>query len=173
MSTYQEFHSIECIGIIVMIEESKAVQEVAKTAGKAIDAGTKFGDFISTFISGSLEQGMGIFEDKLKYLRWENQQRLMIRAADFMNKAKLDGPTKVLPLKIAVPFFQGASLEDNNEIQDLWAQLLVNASNEKSGIELKRIYIDILERLTSSQAKILEILYSFPFEETKGVGILS
>ena len=61
-------------------ETAKAIQEVAKTTGKAIDASEKFGTFFSRFAQGSLEQCMGIFEDKLKYMRWERQLRLIKRA---------------------------------------------------------------------------------------------
>lgn len=50
-------------------ESAKAVQEVAKATGKAIDTTQKFGGFISRYVAGPLEQGMGIFEDKLKYMR--------------------------------------------------------------------------------------------------------
>jgi hypothetical protein len=52
-------------------ETAKATQEVAKTAGKAIDSVSEFGKFIARFIEGSLEAGVGIFEDKLRYMRWE------------------------------------------------------------------------------------------------------
>lgn len=55
-------------------------------------------------------------------------------------------------------------MEDGHYLQDLWAKLLVNAIKE-DGIELKRVYIDILERLSPLEAKILEKLYSFPFSE--------
>ena len=50
-----------------MEEESKAIQEIAKTGGKAIDAVIEFGGFTARCIAGSLEQGLGIFEDRLKY----------------------------------------------------------------------------------------------------------
>jgi hypothetical protein len=70
-------------------ETAKAFQEVAKTTGKAIDAGEKFGGFISSYIAGSIEQGMGIFEDKLKYMRWERQVRLMQRAEQLLKKIGL------------------------------------------------------------------------------------
>ena len=52
-----------------MAEELKAVTEVAKATGKAIDASREVGWFISKFIAGPLKQGMGIIEDKLKYHR--------------------------------------------------------------------------------------------------------
>ena len=154
-------------------ETAKAAQEIARTAGKAIDASEKFGGFISRFISGSFEQGIGIFEDKLKYMRWERQQRLMRRAEDFMASQGLKEPTKPISLKLAIPLLQAASLEEDNHLQDLWAKLLVNAVNISKGLDLKRVYIDILERLTPIEVRILERIYSLPFEETQYSGILT
>lgn len=148
-------------------ESAKAVQEIAKTTGKAIDAGEKFGGFISRFISGPLEQGVGIFEDKLKYMRWERQQRLMRRAEEFMSNLGLEAPSKPIPLKIAVPLFQAASIEDDDYLQDMWARLLVNGASIESGIDLNRAYIDILERLTLLEVRILERIYSLSFDGTQ------
>ena len=110
-------------------ETAKAVQEVAKTTGKAIDAGEKFGGFISRYIAGSIEQGTGIFEDKLKYMRWERQVRLMQRAEQLLKETGLSQPTRAIPLKLAIPLLEAASLEDDDYLQDLWARLLVNAAN--------------------------------------------
>jgi hypothetical protein len=44
-------------------ETAKATQEVAKTAGKAIDASRELGGFFSRIFGGSLEQLVGIGED--------------------------------------------------------------------------------------------------------------
>lgn len=154
-----------------MSEESKAIEEVAKVTGKAIDASVKFGGFISKYIHGSLEQGMGIFEDKLKYARWENQMRLMQRADKYLKNVGINEPNKPIKLKFAVPLLQAASLEDDDYLQDLWAKLLVNSANEKSNVELTRNYIDILERLSPLEAKILEKIYSIPFEAMQHEGV--
>ena len=107
------------------------------------------------FIGGPLEQATGIFEDKLKYLRWERRVRLMQRAEVFLQESGLATPTRPIPMKFAIPLFQGASLEDDDELQDRWAVLLVNAANAASGIELKRAYVDILEQISPLEAKIL------------------
>jgi hypothetical protein len=152
-------------------ETAKAVQEVAKTTGKALDAGEKFGGFISRFIAGPLEQGMGIFEDKLKYMRWERQVRLMQRADQLLKEIGLPQPTRPIPLKLAVPLLESASLEDDDYLQDLWARLLVNAGNGGSRVNLQRAYIAILEQLTSFEAAILQKIYSLPYEETRHEGI--
>jgi hypothetical protein len=148
-------------------ETAKAVQEVAKTTGKAIDAGEKFGGFISRFIAGPLEQGMGIFEDKFKYMRWERQVRLMQRAEQLTKEIGLTQLTRPIPLKLALPLLEAASLEDDDYLQDLWAKLLVNSANGASQVTLKRAYISILEQLTSFEAAILQKIYSLPYEETQ------
>jgi hypothetical protein len=154
-----------------MDEESKAVQEVAKTTGKAIDAAREAGGFIAKFISGPLEQGVGIFEDKLKYLRWERQTRYMQRAQEFLKLAGLDSPTRAVPIKLAIPLMQGASLEEDNQLQDRWAALLVNAANVSYPVEIRRSYAVILEQLTPLDAQILDAIYRLPFEASQHAGI--
>ncbi len=141
-------------------ESAIAVQEVAKTTSKAIDVGQQFAGFISRFVSGSLEQGMGIVKDKLQYMRWERQMRLMQRANQYLEELGVGAPTKAVPLKFAVPLFQAASLEDDNFLQDKWAKLLVNSSVTTRRIDIKRSYIDILERLSPLEARILDSIYS-------------
>ena len=91
----------------------------------------------------------------------------MKRAEDFMREINLSQPTRPLQLKFAIPLLQAASLEEDDYLQDLWAKLLVNAANESSGVDEKRTFIDILERLTPIEARILEKVYSLPFEESR------
>ncbi|HHT9113732.1 MAG: DUF4393 domain-containing protein [Planctomycetes bacterium] len=142
-----------------MEEESRAIREVAKTAGKGIDAVREFGSFISQFIKGPIEQGMGIFEDKLKYMRWERQIRLMQRVNELLNERNLREPSRAVPMKIAIPLFQSGSLEEDDLLQDIWAKLLVNAADANFGKEIMRSYITILENITSFEAVILEKIY--------------
>lgn len=152
-------------------ESAKAVQEIAKATGKAIDAGQKFGGFISRFVAGSIEQGMGIFEDKLKYMRWERQLRLMQRADQLLQKIGLTQPTRHIPLKLAIPLLEAASLEDDDYLQDLWAKLLVNAANSGSRVTLQRAYIAVLEQLTPLEAAILQKIYALPYDATRHDGV--
>ncbi|MET3392540.1 hypothetical protein ABIC33_003198 [Variovorax sp. 1140] len=146
-----------------MNEEAKAVGEIAKTTGKAIDAAKATGGFIAKYIGGALEQGMGIFEDKLKYLRWERQHRLILRADEFLKRSGLQVPSRAVPLKLALPILQGATLEEDDDLQDRWAALLVNAANASFPGEIRRAYASMLEQLTSLDVRILDVIYSLPF----------
>ena len=141
-------------------ETAKAAQEIARTTSDIVGASEKFGSFIAKHINSSLESAMGIFEDKLKYMRWERQQRLISRATEFLAKENLNGPTKALPLKLAVPLLEGASLEEDDELQDIWAKVLINATTEDSGISITRNFIDVLERFTPTSARLFFNIYS-------------
>lgn len=143
---------------------AKATSEVAKTAGQVVDATTQLGGFVAKYIGGPLAQASGIVEDKLKYMRWENQVDLMLRAEAKLTSVGLTSPNRAIPMKLAVPLLQAASLEDDSSLRDLWANLLVNGANSDSGIDLRRAYISILENLTRAEAVILEKVYSLPFE---------
>ena len=146
-------------------ETAKATQEVAKTTGKAIDAAEKLGKFVSKYIAGSLEQGMGIVHDKLMYMRWERQQRYMARAQLFLKQLGLEEPSRAVPMQLLIPMLQGASLEENDELQDRWAKLLVNAADAESRVVVTRNYITILEHLTPYDARVLDKIYSVPEQE--------
>jgi hypothetical protein len=145
-----------------MEEESKAIQAIAKTTEKGIDAATKVGGFLAKFLSGSLEQGIGIFEDKLKYLRWERQVRLMKRAEELLKEQGLGQPTRPVPLKLAIPLIQEGSLEEDNDLQDIWAKLLVNAGDARNNFQIRSAFISILKDLSSLDAIILHKIFSVP-----------
>ena len=139
-------------------EGNKATEEVAKTAGKVVDATRELGGFISRYVGGPLEQAMGIFEDKLKYLRWERQIRLFDRATQFLHDRGLNEPNRAIPLQLAIPIMQGGSLEEDDALQDRWAMLLVNAADTE-GPAIRRAYAAILENLTPFDAAILDKLF--------------
>lgn len=139
-------------------EESKAVQEMAKTAGKSVDAAQKLGGFIAKCIDGPLEQAIGIWHDKLKYRRWENQITLLQKATALLEARGLDTPMRSLNLALAIPLFEEASLADSDALQDRWATLLANA-RDASQPEVRRAYVSILAELTAFDAIILDKIY--------------
>ncbi|RKY23798.1 MAG: hypothetical protein DRP83_08665 [Planctomycetota bacterium] len=63
-------------------------------------------------------------------------------------------------MKMAIPLFQVASPEDNNDLQDRRAAFLVNAANEGCGFSIKQIYVSILERIGPYEAMLLDSIYS-------------
>lgn len=143
-------------------EGAKAMQEMAKTSGKAIDAAREAGGFIAKFIQGPLEQAAGIWTDKLKYVRWEQQVDLMNRANTKMAEVGLDMPSRPLPLKLAIPILQEGSMEDEEFLRDRWANLLVNAANGSSGVKIQPMFVSMLKDMTSLDIQNLTAIYAVP-----------
>ena len=127
---------------------------------KGIDVVREVGGFIARVIDGPLEQGMGIFEDHLKYYRWERQLRLMEKANLLLCDRGLKNPSRALPIKVALPLFESASIEDDEDIHDMWARLLVNAIDAGSEVNVKKSLVSILSEFEPLDAKIFHEIYS-------------
>ncbi len=140
-------------------ESLQAVKEIAKATGQGLSIVQKFGEFVSRYIGGSLEQGFGIVEDKLKYLRWERHTRLMDRACVFLEERGDQMMFNPVPMNVAIPIFQAASLEEDDDLQDLWARLLVNAADANSGIQVRRGLVSILQDFGKMEAQLLQAIH--------------
>ena len=138
-------------------ETAKATQEVAKATSNALDKAEKAGTFIAKYIDVPLTEITAIWNDKLKYRRWENQLNLWMKANKKLKNLGLDSPNHELPLKLGLPLIEAASLEEDDRLQELWANLLVNSS---TGFSLERSYINVLEQLSLLEARILIEIYS-------------
>lgn len=141
-------------------EVAKATQEVAKFGSNLIDVANTAGGFVAKMIGGALDTGIGIWHDRLKYSRWERQVRLMRRADEFLASCQIVRPVRALPLSFAVPLLQAATLEENDDLQDMWAKLLVNGLTGENGEDVRRANIDILQSLSPFDAAILSKIYS-------------
>src|SRR5690554_6564084 len=127
----------------MMSEEAKAVQEVAKSTDTAIRSLEKMGKFIANVAGVPIATAIGIAEDKLRYIRWENQLALIDKANEKLAQRGLYRLTRALPLQFAIPLVEAASLEDDGYIQDLWATVLVNAADETVEVQLRRAFRSI------------------------------
>lgn len=152
-------------------EEAKAVQEVAKAAGQGINTLEKAGGYLSKYIGGPLEQASGILEDKLKYYRWERKVRLLDRANDFLKERGISSPTAPVPLKVAIPLLEAGSIEEDNDIQDIYAYILANAADIDFKLKIQRTYIDVLQNLSGLEIGILRKIYALNFEEIWSDGV--
>ncbi len=152
-------------------EEAKAAQDVAKAVHQGINTLEKAGGYLSKYIGGPLEQASGILEDQFKYYRWERKIRLLDRANEFLMRRGINNPTLTVPLKIALPLLEAGSIEEDNDIQDIYAQILANAADITFELKIKRTYIDILQNLSGLEIDILRKIYSLNFEEIWSAGV--
>jgi hypothetical protein len=136
-------------------EAGKAVQEIAKTT-------RDFGRFVAKIVGGPLEQASGIAEDYLRYARWERQVRFQLRAEAFLLERGVENKIRPISMSVGISLLQAASLEEDDELQDLWARLLANGLDPNSGVEVKRAFVSILEDMGSLEARLLKAIAEAP-----------
>lgn len=120
----------------------------SKSMGRLVDALT---DAIRPFT-----ETRGLRADQI---RLQREDVLIQIAEKARNRATIEG-SQLLPVppKMLVPFLEKASLEiDDEELKERWASLLLAASTAYESLLLS--FVDILSRISSQEAKLLEEVY--------------
>ena len=138
-----------------MKEEAEAAKEIAKTAGKAIDAGVKLGSFFRLVFGETAIELVGVANDWAKFYRYKNLLKIQDKIFDLHSKRKIEENTIPIPPRYALPLIQNASNEDDDKIQNLWAGLVANATNPNKKLNIKKIYIEILSSMEPIDVEIL------------------
>jgi|ERR1035437_680257 hypothetical protein len=147
-------------------ESAKAVQETAKAVNTGFQATQQLGGFLARITQEPLGEAIGIITDRLRFFRWERQLRLEERANEIIKERNID-PLRIVAPKIAIPIFENASLEENDELQDLWAFLLASAVDPKFSGEIRSGYIEIIKQLEIVDVHILNFAYQTLREAVK------
>jgi hypothetical protein len=72
--------------------------------------------------------------------------------------------------KFGFALLEAASLENDDDLQDMFARLLANATTEGTGVEARRAFVSILSDLTPFDARLLRMIYDAP-RHTAGLPI--
>ena len=82
--------------------------------------------------------------------------------SDQVNKDLLERNCKTvrpIPPKLEIPLIINASLEEDDDLQDIWCKLIANALDSNFNSEIRFAYVDIIKNLTSLDAKVLKFVY--------------
>lgn len=142
-------------------ETVKAVQEVAKTTGKAIDAGRDFGGFLNQVFGRPIQDAVGLLlGDKLAARRIENAiynwERLETLFLNTKRRLQARGVNNFRPVppKVALPLLEYATVEHEDDLHVLWANLLATGMDADAD-EIHRKYVTTLGEMTSNDALVL------------------
>jgi hypothetical protein len=117
---------------------------VAETTGKLLDVASSLG----SVVKGPVDEIFGILTDRLRLTRWQQQMAYLDIVKAEMKAKGLAKPTRELPINFAVPLLTAAILEEEEDLQHLWARLLVNAGDAATEMELRTAYVDILKGMS-------------------------
>ncbi len=147
-------------------ETAKAAQELAKTSSKAIDATRDVGGWLNRVFGEAIEHTVGrLWTDRVIASRVEasiyNWARLTTLLHNTEKKLQKKGikVTRVVPPKIALPLLEHATMEHEDDLHELWENLLTSAL-DPSEEEIKRTYVSVLSELSAKDAYALKRLYA-------------
>lgn len=130
---------------------AEATAKTSAAATEVTKAAREFGGLISPVFRAVV----GMAADKLEVSRFERQIRLSQRVTEFLRERGLSRPTRELAPSFLVPLIEHASLEQDDDLQDIWARMLVNAADASSEVEMRTAYVRMLADMTAFDVKIL------------------
>jgi hypothetical protein len=116
----------------------------------------------SKIFGGPLEQMSQMLEDRPIVHRAVRQLRLMRRYNEIRSEMNLPPATKPVSFKFGVPLITAATLEDDDTLQDMYARLLVNATDPSGTVEARRAFVTILQDFGPLEALLMDRIYDAP-----------
>lgn len=111
---------------------------------------------LSTLFGEGFKEIGGIFADKMRLVRLKNQISILNQASQIMDKSGLKAHQ--INLKTLVPLLEKSSLEEDEKLQQKWANLIANISSSlENGLEPR--LVNTLSNLSATEALILDNLY--------------
>lgn len=141
--------------IETVTETAKAVQEVAKTTGKALDAAQAGGAYLARMLGTAPEDVVGLLgADLLRQYRIRNWHRISQKAFDKLDRRGVE-QMEPLSAKVIVPLLEAASEESDETLQDMWANLLANGMDPNRNVSPRRVFIETLSKFEPPDVVIL------------------
>lgn len=113
-------------------------------------------DFLKQLVPDAFKDGIGILNDNMKYYRRKNQINILKKTEKILEEKNIK-PSKI-PLKILIPILDTSSLEEDELLQNKWAEILSFAVASKE-FEYTKTFMHILDQLTPLEAGILDWIY--------------
>ena len=131
-----------------------------KVAEGALTEGAKevANGFLRTVLHGPGEALSGLWADKVNERRHANLIKIAIRAKERLDAAGIS--PKAVPLSIIHPALEAASLEEDPDLQDTWANLLANSADPRMHNAIPPSFPAILRELTARDVKFLDAFFT-------------
>ena len=139
------------------------VAEVIKSVPVAIRniEKTESAQFLARVLGETIENGVGIIGDRLKYMRFNQAVKLHQKAEKGLKAKGVESKDyRTLAAKIGIPLIENATLEENDELHTLWANLLANALDPNFSGDISIIHVSLLKEMLPMDVKILHSIYN-------------
>jgi len=133
---------------------AEAVKASAELGARAIDAGTAIG----SILKAPLVELAGTWEDSVKAWRFQRRVRLVKRTQKFLEDEGINTISPDLRPSFLLPLLECGETQEDDDLQDIYAHLLANATNPARGAEQRVAYVEILSQMSALDAQNLQAL---------------
>jgi hypothetical protein len=136
---------------------AKAIEELAKTGSKAIDAGTGLAAYFDGVFGELPANLVGFLGDYLEHKRMRLGADLW---AETRKHLRMRGVTETVDPSpsVLLPLLRAAMDEDRAGLKELWAKLLASAMDPKRAEFVRPSLITLLQQMDPLDATVLEFL---------------
>lgn len=114
-------------------------------------------EFLKPITNTPISELGQIFSNEAKTWYLTNQLNNLKKVQDILENAAIK--RRKVPNKILFQYLEGVALEDDETLQEMWANLFVNYLDNEKVLDLT-VYPHILKQLSLSEARIISFLYS-------------
>jgi hypothetical protein len=134
----------------------KHIPEIAHAAETAV-AAVPFTAVVKRMLGPAADELAEMWRDQVRLYRYERQLKC-VEKAERMAKDAGFTPQSVPP-KILFPLLEGASLEEDENLHDMWAALLANAASPENSQTTRPGFISTLRQLSRDEASVLGFIF--------------
>lgn len=134
-------------------KQNGEARSVFDSCRKSIDVAK---GFVDKLVAPSIEELGLLVKDQISLWRFKNQIGILTRAKAICEKNNIS--VKAIPPKLLCPYLEYASLEDDPDLQETWATLLVNMVDSEQNIQ-NHVFPYILSQLSKDEFLLLESVF--------------
>lgn len=145
-----------------------------KPVGDAIHIGTEAiikgaGEFLSLVCRPALGEVGFLIQDEVKHWRVLRAAKLAKRAEEKLRALDSSEAQHAHP-RVVIKLLQEGSLADDDGLQEMWAGLLASSCTEDGKDEGNIVFVDLLSKLTGTEAKLLAYLCENTYKKVLNLG---
>ena len=120
-------------------------------------------DVINRLFGPFADQLGGLMADPIRVWRYQRSLKLFDKVARLSASRAIE--LKVVPLKTILPILEYASVEEDEDLHDRWANLLANSAIDSDRV--RPIFPDALRQLGPTEARLLDYMRDVDLEFSK------
>jgi len=124
----------------------------SSTIEKGIDLAKSF---LERLVGPSVDEVGQLLADNVKIWKFNNQIGRLRKVQEKITQAGLE--VNQVNLKVLFPWLEGAALENDGELQEMWENLLVNYIDPAKSLQVT-VFPSILAQLSSEEIRILRYI---------------